>query len=300
MTGSVLIAVPSYQRPASLARLLEALTPQARAAHADVLVIDNDPARSAEDVARASDVGYTVETARGLAAVRNRALDEAGAYDAVVFIDDDEIPTEGWLPALLGRWADTGADAVSGRVESVFPGAPDPWIAAGGFFTRVAFRDGQLQAAAATNNLLLDMRAVRRLGLRFDEAFGLSGGEDIFFTTQLSRAGGRIVSCPGALVHDIVDPDRLTRRWVLRRAYRVGLTTAAVDIRLNGTRARARAVAKGAVRVVAGSGRRLLGVLVRSPRHSARGARAVWRGAGMLAGATGRTYDEYARRSTRG
>jgi len=261
-------------------------------------VIDNDPEGSARSVAEAFGVQYVVEPARGLAAVRNRALDESGRDDALVFIDDDEVPAGGWLRTLVDRWRNSGAAAVSGRVETRFPdGFDDPWIDAGGFFRRVQFADGARQAVAPTNNLLLDLRFVSTHGLRFDEEFGLSGGEDILFTKQLVQRGGVILSCPAALVFDIVEPERLTREWVLRRAYRVGVTAASTQLRVDGgVITRGRATIGGAGRVAAGGARWILGSVIGSPKHSARGARAAWRGAGMVMGALGRRYQEYALR----
>lgn len=300
--SDVVVAIPTFHRPEQLAGLLDALADQVALVGAEIIVIDNDPEGSAAPVAAARSVRHVVEPARGLAAVRNRALDEAADASALVFIDDDEVPADDWLATLVSRWQHSGAAAVSGRVETVFPdGFRDAWITDGGFFRRVRFDDGARQAAAATNNLLLDLGFVRRHGLRFDERFALSGGEDIFFTKQLVRAGGTIVSCPDALVHDVVDPARLNRRWVLRRAYRVGTTAVQTDLGLGGGLrrglvVRAKALAGGAARVAIGGARWAAGGLLRSSGHSARGARAAWRGAGMVMGALGRRYQEYALR----
>lgn len=296
--GGVVVAIPTFHRPAMLGALLTDLQPQAAAVGARVLVIDNDPEGSGRDPAADHAVDYVVEPARGLAAVRNRAIAEAVDESALVFIDDDELPSAEWLATLIACWRDTGASAVSGRVETRFPADfTDPWIHAGGFFRRVRLADGANQSAAPTNNLLLDLDDIRRHGLRFDEKLGLSGGEDILFTKQLVKEGGVIVSCPSALVYDIVDPARLTRRWVLRRAYRVGITTVRTDqLVRGGLSTRARSFTGGVGRMLIGGGRWAMGELVRSPRHSARGARAAWRGAGMAMGSFGVDYQEYAKR----
>lgn len=300
MTTRVVVAVPTFRRPQQLGILLDDLAAQARPADTDVrvCVIDNDPEQSGAPVARDHGVDYVSEPERGLAAVRNRALDAATDDDALIFIDDDERPADGWLRRVVEVWRDTGAAAVSGRVQSRFPDdAPDPWIVAGGFFQRVAFATGTRQPAAPTNNLLLDLAAVRRAGLRFDARFGLTGGEDILFTKQLVAAGGTIIAAPDALVYDDVAPDRMSHRWVLRRAYRVGISSVRTDAVVRpGFVTRARWFVDGAVRVVVGGLRRVWGVLTRSVAHRARGARAVWRGAGMMAGAVGLDYAEYGKR----
>lgn len=306
-SAHVTLAVPTFHRLELLRPLLPLLQREVESAQvatgveAAILVVDNDPARSAERIAADAGAHYVVEPARGLAAVRNRAIDEARSSSALVFIDDDEVPVPGWLTTLVARWQATGAAAVSGRVESVFSVDPDPWIAAGGFFTRVAFADGASQSAAPTNNLLLDLDFVRTHGLRFDDAFGLSGGEDIHFTRRLVANGGLIVSAPDAKVQDPVAPSRLTRRWVLQRAYRVGISTARVDSALASSRfarvtARMRSALHGLLRIAVGGVRWLVGTVTRSDRHSARGARAVARGSGMLLGSFGADFAEYARR----
>ncbi|MFG6492860.1 glycosyltransferase family 2 protein [Microbacterium sp. P03] len=294
----IVVAVPTFKRPQALDSLLTALREQTAGLPARVLVIDNDPDGSASEVCARHEVTYVREPSAGLAAVRNRALDESPAEDALAFIDDDELPGAGWLPTLVERWMRSGATAVSGRVESRFPeGFDDPWIRAGGFFTRIAFDDGAHQPFAPTNNLLLDLAFTREHSLRFDSDFGMSGGEDILFTTQIVAAGGTIVSCPAALVYDDVAADRLNRSWVLRRAYRVGISTVRADlVDRHGLARRARWIARGAARLAAGSGRWLWGSLSRSDKHEARGARAAARGAGMVMAAFGADYAEYAHR----
>ena len=91
---------------------------------------------------------------------------------------------------------------------SRFAETPDPWIAAGRFFDRRRLPTGTDLEVAATNNLLLDLAVVRRLGLRFDAAFGLSGGSDTLFTRELVASGERMVWCDEAIVYDIVPTDR--------------------------------------------------------------------------------------------
>jgi len=299
----ILIAVPSYRRPDRLARLLGSLATQTDdilPLQVDVVVIDNDPEGTAAGPARAAGALYRPEPRPGLAAVRNRALDEAIAQgvDALVFIDDDEVPQSGWLRALTAPWSAGEADLVSGRVESEFDVAPDEWIVAGGFFRRVRFTEGERMRAAPTNNLLIDVALLRATGIRFDEDFGRTGGEDIHFTSALRRRGARIVAAPQALVIDHVPADRATPSWVLRRAFRVGTTTARGDIDVTergGRRVarRVRWVAVGSARALAGAGRWIVGAVTRSTVHRARGARLAARGIGMAAGGVGFRYLEY-------
>ena len=187
----VVIAVLTYRRPAELAALLPELTRQALGRPAvRVLVIDNDPAASGASVVsslKSDAVRYVHEPRPGIAAARNRALDEATSYDLLIFIDDDEWPNPTWLESMLEVHDRTASAAVVGPVISEYAAEPDPWIKAGRFFDRRRLPSGTLIDVAATNNLLLDLRQVRAFGLRFDEAFGLSGGSDTLFTRELHQ-----------------------------------------------------------------------------------------------------------------
>ena len=223
--------------------------------------------------------------------------------DALVFIDDDELPHPAWLTTLVGRWRRGGAEFVSGRVVSTFAYPLDPWIDAGGFFRRVEFSDDSAMRSAPTNNLLIDVDFVKRHGLRFDPDFALSGGEDIRLTSQAVAMGARIRAAPTAVIIDPVPAARATRGWVLRRAFRVGTTTARCSIllRRGGIErlvSRFGGLVSGIARVGAGLLRLLLGAVSHNIVHRARGSRLVARGAGMCAGAFGVRYREYQARHT--
>lgn len=302
---TVTIAVLTYRRPDDLAELLPLLVALAASAayRVGVTIVDNDPDAGAaafvQDWAGRGPVRYVHEPRPGIAAARNRALDEASDAELLVFIDDDERPGPDWLADLLRVREREGCAAVVGPVVSRYAVEPDPWIAAGEFFRRRRLPTGTDVDVAATNNLLLDLGRVRAHGLRFDERFGLIGGEDTLFTRSLVAAGERLVWCDEAVVTDVVPPARLTRSWVLRRAFSSGNTAALVEAELHpgwsGLRRRARRVGDGLVRAAGGGARAALGTVLASPAHQARGCRTAARGAGMISGAAGYRYGEYRR-----
>ncbi|WEO76944.1 glycosyltransferase [Cryobacterium sp. SO2] len=308
MTERVTIAVLTYQRPADLAELLPILVSQAEDAPADVdiLVVDNDPAGGAETQVRSAGarapIRYAHEPEPGIASARNRALDESTG-ELLVFIDDDERPTESWLESLLAEYRRHRPVAVVGPVVSRYDVSPSPWVQAGRFFDRRRMPTGTPVTVAATNNLLLHLPWVRANGLRFDGRFGLSGGSDTLFTRQLVERGGRMLWCDEAVVIDVVPAARLTRGWVLRKAYRIG--NASSRVVLDGTRPGRRLalrvilLTRGVVRLAVGSLRCLAGVLTGQLRHRARGMRTAARGAGMLSGSLGAVYSEYSRSAVR-
>lgn len=308
-TGTVTIAVLAYRRPDELRAALPLLLAQLGTVswRGEVLVVDNDPSGSGRAVVESADhpaVRYVHETAPGISRARNRALDECADRDVLVFIDDDERPAPGWLSALLDTYQRLRPTAVVGPVTSEFSSQPDPWIVAGGFFNRRDMPTGTPTSVAATNNLLLDLRAVRDLQLRFDLRYGLTGGSDNLFTRQLVARGGTLVWCAEATVIDVVPAQRLTRGWVVKRTYRMGNGTALVERDMAGPGIAAvatsiRLLASGLLRVVAGCARIVVGGLTGSLAQRAAGARNLARGAGLITGAIGFTYAEYARRETK-
>lgn len=310
------VAVLTFRRDEDLRAVLPLLEREVRALLAadadvrsgDVLVVDNDPGAGARPVVEgrpASDVTvrYVHEPVPGIPAARNRALAEADPGGLLVFIDDDERPEAGWLARLVATWRAYDAAAVSGPVRSEFDGPVDPWISAGGYFRRehrLGTATGTVVAAAATNNLLLDLRVVTAVGLRFDATLGLAGGEDTLFTRRLTAAGVRIVWCAEAVVVDRVPAGRLTRRWVVRRVFATSNASTRVLLRLAGTPAERAAVrvrygSTGVARVAAGAARAVLGTLAGRDSWQAQGLGQLARGAGTVAAVVGHGYQEYRR-----
>lgn len=303
------VAVLTFRRNAYLAELLPALLDQVRdcGVPARVLVVDNDPAGDAAPAvaaARPSDpsevLAYVHEPEPGIVAGRNRALKESTGADLLVFIDDDEMPADGWLDALVRTWRDTGCAAVTGPTPPVFEVEPDRWVSASGAFDSWDAPDGAVVRSADTGNLLLDLDVVRRLDLRFDPRYGLTGGEDSLFTRQLTLAGGSIRFAAGALVTKRVPSDRATRRWVLRRAYRSGSSWARVRIdTATGPRLPLRLgyAAKGLAKVGVEA---LRTVVARGAGARAMREVSCWGGLGMVAGAFDVRVREYGRGTGKG
>jgi len=311
------VAVLTFRRPDDLDSVLPLLVAQADSVGtlgvaARVVVVDNDPAgsarqrveRGAVEALAATDgrvgVEYEHESVPGIAAARNRALDAGRDDELLVFIDDDERPSERWLLELVGLQRRTGAEAVVGPVQSEYAVPPEPYIVAGGFFERRRLASGTRVDVAATNNLLLDLAAVRRWGLRFDLALGQLGGEDTLFTRSIAARGGTLLWCAEAMVTDVVPADRVTRRWVLQRAYSSGNGWGLTSVMLAGRGprrlvVRLRLTGQGLVRLAGGAARWATGVATGSLGRRARGLRTVLRGAGMVSGAWGSGYREYGR-----
>jgi hypothetical protein len=109
-----------------------------------------------------------------------------------------------------------------------------------------------------------------------------------------------MIWCDEAVVIDVVPASRVTRGWVLRRAFRSGSTWSATSVKLadssrDRTLVKLRLTSRGVVRVLGGGTRLLAGLVGRSMAQSARGQRTIARGAGMLLSAWGHRYAEYLR-----
>ena len=305
MGSRIALGVVTFRRPSELAALLPLLAAQAASvdAEVDVLVVDNDPDGSAAAVCAdtpAPRVRYVHEPRPGIAAARTRALRETTEHDLLVFIDDDEVPGDGWLSLLLRTYREHDCAGVVGPVVSSFAVPLDPFVVQGGFFDRRRLPTGSVVDVAATNNLLLDLAPVRAAGLEFDDAFGLTGGSDTLFVRRLVATGARLVWCDEAVVTDVVPPQRCTRDWAVRRRLRIGnswsLTALALTDRpLPRLLLRGRLLGQGAVRLAGGGARALWGVVARDLRSRAVGTRTAVRGAGLLLGAVGYRYVEYRR-----
>lgn len=288
------VAVLTFRRPAPLARLLESLIPELRAAGATLLVIDNDPAGSARSVVEhhAPSAIYVVEPEPGIAEARNAALRAApDTTDAIVFVDDDSTVTEGWLAALVDYANRTGADVVAGRVEFPHHGGARPLVDRG-YLDPLPLRTGTRLIDASTNNVLFRRASWERLGRPwFDPAFSVTGGSDNAFFRRWHDLGAVLLHTEDAVVREILPADRLTTRWQLRRALRVGV----VKGRLWRER-RGALFAAGRGLVAAGAGAvELAGAVLTGRGLQAKPTRRLLSGAGQFLSVLGYRPREYRR-----
>ena len=264
------IAMLTYRRNDYLAQVIPELLAQAddvcdAQTTVSVLIVDNDPqagARAVVEAARAALAGEQPQTAEppeqavlsepsgsadsdaaatsrlvyvhepepGIVAGRNRALSQAHGSDALIFIDDDEIPLTGLAQGAREHLARPGLRRRHRPHPADLRGRP---LGVGGRLRCFRLLGGRRRAqvrSADTGNLLLDLAVVEDLGLRFDPRYGLTGGEDSLFTRQLTRAGGVIRFAAGAVVTKRVPAARARRTWVLERSLRSGSSWARVRI----------------------------------------------------------------------
>jgi glycosyltransferase involved in cell wall biosynthesis len=195
----------------------------------EVVVVDNDSDRSAQETVRAAqgvgnlEINYDCEPEQNIALSRNRAIRNASG-NLIAFIDDDEWPMRDWLVRLYGTLTVSVADGVLGPVLPDFPeGAPD-WLKKGQLFNRRRHATGTPISAedARTGNMLVRRSVFVEGDVWFDYAFGRTGGEDSDFFWRQFRSGRVFVWCDEAGVYETVSTERWTMLYHVKRFLRSG------------------------------------------------------------------------------
>jgi glycosyltransferase involved in cell wall biosynthesis len=229
-SGTVIasICVCTYRRPEGLRRLLDSFTRQQDAPPFEVVIVDNDPAHSARDIAESFrdrlSIQYVNDPSACLATIRNHSIRVArGAY--LAFADDDEEVVGTWLATHHRILNQTGAVAASGPVRYEFDERVPPGIRQCRLFKRPEIPAGKDLPWfwAFTGNAYVRRSALPDQQRPFREHYGSTGGEDVDCFKKMVDAGGRLVmSGPDAMVIEHREYDRARYAWVLRRALRNG------------------------------------------------------------------------------
>jgi succinoglycan biosynthesis protein ExoM len=226
------IVIPTYCRPADLARAIASVLAQQRVATSfEIVVIDNDPDGSARPLVdrlaaqAAVPIRYVHEPRPGISHARNTGVaSAAGRY--LAFLDDDEEADPDWLALFLDTLQKFGADAVVGPVLPRFPQG----ATIDAYRRRVYTRDARVPTGTPLlrwniGNSIFDKARCFVEAEPFLPRLGRTGGEDTVFLRQLTRRGGRMVWCAEAVARESVPTDRLEPDYLLRRAFRGAQTT---------------------------------------------------------------------------
>jgi glycosyltransferase involved in cell wall biosynthesis len=114
VSAEISVVIPTHDRPAGLARLLEALDRQGLSTNRYEVIVCDDGSTVPVAIPAGREPPVTVvrhAQPRGPGAARNSGWRRAGA-PIVAFIDDDCVPTYGWLEALVGAADQTPGPAV--------------------------------------------------------------------------------------------------------------------------------------------------------------------------------------------
>jgi len=252
------VAIPTQRRARYLDVALASILPQARAAGAEVLVIDDGPDEATRAVAARHGAGYVAhEAPRGLNAARNTALESTDAA-LVCFVDDDIEARPGWLAALLAAADDCPDDVavLTGPIHARFEdhrfhvcGREGPPVT----FLDLGPADRDCDHAWGAN-MAVRRSAIERAG-PFDQTRELYGDEQEW-QARVKAAGGRIRYVAGAALDHRRAGDDARLRALCRAAYRRGLASRRFD------------VFKGAAPSLAAELRVLAGCVLHGPRRA--------------------------------
>jgi GT2 family glycosyltransferase len=194
LAASAAVIVPTAARPDYLDVALASIVPQAAAAGAEVVVVDDGPSDATRQVALRHRARYVAhERRRGLNAARNTG---ARATDAplLVYVDDDVEVHPGWLAALIVAAASQPDDVgvFAGPILARFEdhalhlcGREDPPVT----HLDLGPADGDCDHAWGAN-MTVRRSALDRAG-PFDETRELYGDEQEW-QTRLKAGGGRL------------------------------------------------------------------------------------------------------------
>ncbi|HWM20658.1 MAG TPA: glycosyltransferase family A protein [Ilumatobacteraceae bacterium] len=219
----------------------------------EIVVVDNASTDDTASVLSALVAGrdnsrYIFESELGLSHARNRGIAETSG-DVVAFLDDDAEAVPDWARRHLDCFrSDPDVVGTGGRIELGWPQARPVWLPDGweGMYAGLDLGDEPCELTEPLIPFGANMAFRRRAlapGTGFAVSLGrhgddLTSGEEREFFERLRAAGGRLVYLADAGVTHYVLPDRLGRRWFLRRVWAQGRSHVLIDLVLRPPRAR--------------------------------------------------------------
>lgn len=244
------VIIPTYNRSEKIVLVLEALNKQSLPPDTyEVLVVDNNSQDNTKETIQRCiqrypglHLRYLFEKRQGLNFARNLGVQQALA-DVLVFLDDDAIPETDWLQALLDAYRDTKTGCVGGKITPDFPQniRLPRWLSPvfNGYFS--GFDPGGSQDRELTGNayfpyganISFKKEAIVAAGFfnpKLDRCGGnLIAGGETEMCLKIHRMGWKIFYSPRAVVHHLISPNRLTRRYFLDHAKGEGITMVLID-----------------------------------------------------------------------
>ena len=222
------VCVATYKRPQTLDGLLRSLVQQAlpKDVVLEVIVVDNDPERSAESLVRQYEntreitFQYFSQPIKNISLTRNVAVQNTTGTH-ILFIDDDEVACPDWVARLLKALKEYDADGVFGPSVPFFDNTAPEWIRKGVrlFVDTIPVTPTGTEAGLTwTCNCLVKASLLRGIEGPFDPAYGLTGGEDGDLFERLKRRGARFIYCNEAPAFEYWPSGRTRVSYLVRRS----------------------------------------------------------------------------------
>lgn len=220
-----------------------AFAEQEGAGDAEIIVVDNnstdDTAETVETCKAALNeiipVVYVHEPKQGSNAARNAGVRTAKGR-IIAFLDDDAVPSNGWLTGVAELFeTHKDAAAAGGPIEPEFETPRPDWLTAPleSYYTIVDLGSATIRFPGRMTPWGANMafRAEALQGMSFPDAHGrkreqLFSNEETWLLERIRDKGGRLYYTPNMHVRHFVPKERLTQEWIRRRYYYNGISKA--------------------------------------------------------------------------
>ena len=216
---SVSIIIPTFNGASRIGKCLNALLPQVAGRDAEILVVnDGSTDNTADVVGRYSGIRLITQTNAGPGAARNRGVLEARGT-IILFTDDDCVPMQDWLDAMIGPFEDAEVVGVRGVYRT-----HQERLAAR--FVQIEYEDryrlmSNLDRIDFVDTYSAAFRRDRFLEMSgYDTSFPVACAEDIELSYRMSARGWKMKFAPAAIVYH-THPDTLWR--YLKKKYKFAL-----------------------------------------------------------------------------
>ena len=238
------VVVCTRERGRSLEETVRSLMRQEAPFEWEVVIVDNGSRDDSLELARRLEREWTPrlrlveESTLGLSAARNRGVLVARS-ERIVFLDDDALPEDGWLEALVAALDEPGVFAAGGPIDPLFSGERPAWLESRYLPYLSAWDRGPEAHDLFYNelprgtNMAFRRAAFERFGL-FSRHLGRRGRsllscEETEFGLRLERGGARICYAPAARVLHRIETARLSENFLVARFAAQGRSEAIVD-----------------------------------------------------------------------
>lgn len=241
---TVSVVICTLRRPSHLRRALNSLALQtAQKGEFEVLVVDNGPDAqtrrvAAEPFIEPLQIRYLIEEKRGLSPARRTGWRAARAH-IVAYLDDDAIADSNWVSAIAAAFARSRPLAcVGGPITLEWEDTRPRWLPPSleryfsGLDLGTALRAMGPTEFAYGCNMAFSREVLERTN-GFCAPLGRVGGsllsnEEVLVQRQVDGLGLARVYDPAVGITHQVSSERLTVRWLHRRAYWQGVSDAVV------------------------------------------------------------------------
>jgi glycosyltransferase involved in cell wall biosynthesis len=240
------VVVCTYNRSALLRETVVSLLEQDINKNSyEIIVVDNNSTDSTqlmvEEIAigKPPKVRYLKEHRQGLSFARNKGAKEANG-EIVAYIDDDATAQEEWLQGLLEIYDDfPDAGIVGGMIEPVWLKKKPAWLVQnlvrnfGVLNYGNEIKELSFPETPFGGNFSINRELFHELG-GFCENLGRKGvsllaSEEVLLCRLVEKKQKKIYYTPKAIVYHKIFPERLNRRYLLKRAYAQGISNVIIE-----------------------------------------------------------------------